>query len=76
VVKREGSDLDESRLKSFALENAPAYQHPRIIWFVDDLPLASTNKLDRKVLRELAAKRLQQASAPPATGDQAEMLRR
>jgi long-chain acyl-CoA synthetase len=58
VVKREGSDLDEAALKVFALANAPAYQHPRSIWFVGSLPLASTNKLDRKVLRDLAAERL------------------
>jgi acyl-CoA synthetase (AMP-forming)/AMP-acid ligase II len=58
VVKRERSDLDEARLKTFALANAPAYQHPRSIWFVDSLPLASTNKLDRKTMREMAAERL------------------
>jgi long-chain acyl-CoA synthetase len=70
VVKREGSSLEESSLKRFALENAPAYQHPRSIWFVDSLPLASTNKLDRNTLRELAAEKLQQAAAtaPLATG--------
>ena len=58
VVKRDGSTLDEAGLKSFALANAPAYQHPRSIWFVDRLPLASTNKLDRKTLRDMAAERL------------------
>jgi long-chain acyl-CoA synthetase len=58
VIKREGSDLDEARLKAFSLANAPAYQHPRSIWFVDHLPLASTNKLDRKTLRDMAAERL------------------
>jgi long-chain acyl-CoA synthetase len=58
VVKRHGSGLDENTLKAFALENAPAYQHPRSIWFVDSLPLASTNKLDRNALRELAASKL------------------
>ena len=57
VVKREGSHLNEATLKAYALENAPAYQHPRSIWFVDSLPLASTNKLDRKALREMAAER-------------------
>ncbi len=66
VVKREGSGLDENSLKSFALENAPAYQHPRSIWFVDSLPLASTNKLDRNALRELAARKLQRGMAPAA----------
>jgi long-chain acyl-CoA synthetase len=58
VVKREGSDLDEAKLKTFALANAPAYQHPRSIWFVDSLPLASTNKLDRKAMRDMATERL------------------
>jgi acyl-CoA synthetase (AMP-forming)/AMP-acid ligase II len=61
VVKREGSTVNESTLKAYALEHAPAYQHPRSIWFVDSLPLASTNKLDRKTLRELASKKLVQA---------------
>jgi len=64
VVKREESDLDEARLKAFALENAPAYQHPRSIWFVDSIPLASTNKLDRKTMRDMAAERLQLPTAP------------
>jgi acyl-CoA synthetase (AMP-forming)/AMP-acid ligase II len=59
VVKREGSDLNEAKLKTFALANAPAYQHPRSIWFVDSLPLASTNKLDRKTMRDMATERLQ-----------------
>jgi acyl-CoA synthetase (AMP-forming)/AMP-acid ligase II len=62
VVKREGSDLDEATLKAFALANAPAYQHPRSIWFVGSLPLASTNKLDRKALRDLAAERLRRSA--------------
>ena len=76
VVKREGSGLDESSLKSFALENAPAYQHPRSIWFVDSLPLASTNKLDRNTLRALAAKKLQQGMASAAMNDQNNKARR
>ena len=63
VVKRHDSDLDEGKLKSFALENAPAYQHPRSIWFVDSLPLASTNKLDRGALRVLAAQKLRSVTA-------------
>ncbi|MGA2998339.1 class I adenylate-forming enzyme family protein [Bradyrhizobium sp.] len=65
VVKRDGSDLDEAKLKAFALANAPAYQHPRSIWFVDSLPLASTNKLDRKIMRDMAAERLRQRESGP-----------
>jgi acyl-CoA synthetase (AMP-forming)/AMP-acid ligase II len=78
VVRREGSSLDENSLKRFALENAPAYQHPRSIWFVDSLPLASTNKVDRNNLRELAANKLQQGKASTASpaGDQGNRVRR
>jgi long-chain acyl-CoA synthetase len=65
VVKREGSDLDEAKLKAYALANAPAYQHPRSIWFVDSLPLASTNKLDRKTMRDMATERLRQRETGP-----------
>ena len=66
VVAREGSNLSESSLKAFALENAPAYQHPRSIWFLDSLPLASTNKVDRNALRELAAANLMRGTASAA----------
>jgi long-chain acyl-CoA synthetase len=40
------------------LANAPAYQHPRFVWFVDELPLASTNKLDRAALQRMALERM------------------
>jgi acyl-CoA synthetase (AMP-forming)/AMP-acid ligase II len=63
VVKREGSHINEESLKAYALKNAPAYQHPRSIWFVDSLPLASTNKLDRNALRVLADSKLQRGTA-------------
>jgi long-chain acyl-CoA synthetase len=41
-------------VKDHALANAPAYQHPRRVWFLDELPLAGTNKIDRKALVSLA----------------------
>ena len=40
----------EDALRRFALDNGPAYAHPRAVWFVDELPLAGTNKIDRKTL--------------------------
>lgn len=58
VIAREGS-LDEDEVKRFALEHAPAYQHPRRVWFVDALPLAATNKIDRAALKALAARRIE-----------------
>ena len=45
-------------IKRFALANAPAYQHPRFVWFVDELPLASTNKVDRAALHRFGEERL------------------
>ena len=44
-----------ARLRRFALDNGPAYAHPRAVWFVDELPLAGTNKIDRKALVNRAA---------------------
>ncbi|MFL7905517.1 class I adenylate-forming enzyme family protein [Azospirillum argentinense] len=55
VVPRAGAALDEARVKAYALENAPAYQHPRRVWFLPELPLAGTNKIDRKALLRQAA---------------------
>jgi len=54
VVKRPGATIDEEGLKKYVLANAPAYQHPRRIWFLDQMLLASTNKIDRAALRQRA----------------------
>jgi long-chain acyl-CoA synthetase len=50
VVRRKGAALDEQAVKTYALANAPAYQHPRRVFFVDEMPLAGTNKIDKRVL--------------------------
>ena len=58
VIRKPGRALDGDEVKRFALANAPAYQHPRFVWFVDELPLASTNKLDRAALQRMVQQRL------------------
>jgi long-chain acyl-CoA synthetase len=58
VVPKAGRQPSEDDIKRFALANAPAYQHPRFVWFVAELPLASTNKVDRVALHELAEQRV------------------
>ncbi|HEY5638109.1 MAG TPA: class I adenylate-forming enzyme family protein [Burkholderiales bacterium] len=58
VVLKPGEKAGEDELKQFALANAPAYQHPRAVWFVPDIPLASTNKVDRAALKRDAARRV------------------
>jgi len=50
VVRAAGAAVDEQQIKSYALANAPAYQHPRRVFFVDEMPLAGTNKIDKRVL--------------------------
>jgi long-chain acyl-CoA synthetase len=55
VIRKGGRTLDEDEVKRFALAHAPAYAHPRFVWFVDELPLASTNKLDRAKLKQMAS---------------------
>ncbi|HEY9321214.1 acyl-CoA synthetase (AMP-forming)/AMP-acid ligase II [Achromobacter deleyi] len=50
IVRRDGSALDAESLKRHALASGPAYQHPRRIRFVDELPWAGTNKVDRNAL--------------------------
>jgi long-chain acyl-CoA synthetase len=58
VIRKSGRALDAEAVKRFALANAPAYQHPRFVWFVDELPLASTNKLDRGALQKMVLERM------------------
>ena len=54
VVPKPGTTPNEDALRRFALDNGPAYAHPRAVWFVEELPLAGTNKIDRKVLVDRA----------------------
>jgi acyl-CoA synthetase (AMP-forming)/AMP-acid ligase II len=58
VVLKRGRELNEEEIKHYALENAPAYQHPRRVWFLEELPLAGTNKIDRKALAQRAQKEM------------------
>jgi long-chain acyl-CoA synthetase len=58
VVRKAGRTPSEVDIKQFALISAPAYAHPRFVWFVDELPLASTNKVDRAALHRLAQERI------------------
>ena len=53
VVPRGGTRVTEEELRQFALANGPAYQHPRRVFFLKELPLAGTNKIDRERLRQL-----------------------
>jgi len=54
VVRASARELTAEAVKQWALANAPAYQHPRHVEFVSELPLAGTGKIDRTSLTERA----------------------
>ena len=56
VVRSTGAQIDEQAVKTYALAHAPAYQHPRQVIFVDEMPLAGTNKIDKRVLAQNLAR--------------------
>jgi long-chain acyl-CoA synthetase len=62
VVLRPGAAPSEAQVKEFALSNAAPYLHPRRVWFLAELPLAGTNKIDRRALAERAARLLSNSS--------------
>jgi long-chain acyl-CoA synthetase len=54
IVPRSGSHPAETALKSWFIERAPAYMHPRHIAFIEQIPLGPTSKIDRRALAERA----------------------
>ncbi len=62
VVLRPGTKADEAAIKAFTLANGPAHQHPRRVIVLPELPLAGTNKIDIKALKERAREYARSAS--------------
>jgi len=50
--------ITEKELKDYFLLHGQAYQHPRRIWFLDQMPLTGTNKVDKKQLIKTATANL------------------
>ncbi len=61
VVTRPGAVPSEAAVQAFALANAAPYLHPRRVWFLPEMPLAGTNKIDRRALAQRAAELLSRA---------------
>jgi long-chain acyl-CoA synthetase len=59
-------EVSEDELKQWFLERGPAYAHPRRVFFVDELPVSGTNKLDRKRLEEDARRLLAESETARA----------
>lgn len=56
VVADEG--VSEADVKDYALTQGAAHAHPRRVWFLDELPLGGTGKIDYARLAALAAENL------------------
>ena len=54
VVPRPAASLTEESVKQHTLAHLPPSHHPRRVIFLDALPLAGTNKIDRRALEALA----------------------
>ncbi len=63
VVLRAGATASEEDIKQFVLANAPAYQHPRMVVFLDALPTSGPGKIDRKSLSQQAQQLWNERSA-------------
>jgi len=50
VVNKAGSGTTEDELVAWAKERLAAYKYPRIVQFVDELPLTSTGKILKRRL--------------------------
>ena len=59
VVLARDAHLGEADIQAYARSEGPAYQFPRRVFFLDTLPLAGTNKIDRNALIDHARTRLE-----------------
>jgi len=57
VILKPDTTAGEREIKDYALANAPPYQHPRRVWFLEEIPLAGTNKIDTRALMKIAEER-------------------
>lgn len=53
VVKKDGSNLTEVELKEFTASQIAEYKVPAKVYFIDEMPLTSSGKIDHKKLYDL-----------------------
>lgn len=74
--------IDEQQVRSYALDHGAPHAHPRRVWFLDQLPLGGTGKVDTSQLEALARENLHgralgeepptgQAAGEDASGEEA-----
>ena len=52
------AEISKQSVKDIVLAGAPAYMYPRHVIFLDAMPLAGTNKIDRMALEKTAARQI------------------
>jgi long-chain acyl-CoA synthetase len=55
VIRAEGASLTADDLIDWAREQMAAYKHPRLVQFVDSLPMTSTGKILKRELTRIHA---------------------
>lgn len=55
VVMQDGATMEEAELMAWTKEHIAAYKYPRIVEFVDALPMSATGKILKKELRRQLA---------------------
>jgi len=55
VTGTSGHELDVQTVKDLVLTALPACMHPRHVIFINEMPIAGTNKIDRQILQQRAA---------------------
>ena len=58
VITAANAIITEQHVKDIVLAQAPAYMHPRHVLFLQQMPLAGTSKIDRKVLEDMAGEKI------------------
>jgi len=58
VVRASDHEIDAQAVKDIVLENMPVYTYPRHVIFLDEMPVAGTNKIDRQVLAQQASAKI------------------
>ncbi|WP_375476388.1 AMP-binding protein [uncultured Jatrophihabitans sp.] len=51
VVRKPGTDLSEDDIARYVGDRLASYKKPRVVQFVDELPMTPTGKVNRKLLR-------------------------
>ena len=65
VVPREGHEVDADALVAWCREGLASFKRPRHVLAIDEVPRTATGKVQRFLIRELAASRLRELTPAP-----------